>query len=47
MGYKFSVFVEKYYRRRSLDLLRKWYEKIEIWILNEVGIIIKNNVDMR
>ena len=37
----------KHYRRRPLDLLRKWHEKIETWILNEAGITIKNNVDMR
>ncbi len=47
MGHKPSALAEKHYRRRPLDLLRKWHEKIETWILNEAGITIKNNVDMR
>lgn len=46
MGHKPSALAEKHYRRRPLDLLRKWHEKIETWILNEAGITIKNNVDM-
>ncbi|HFQ8727457.1 TPA: hypothetical protein ACHTI0_004366, partial [Enterobacter kobei] len=36
---------EKHYRRRPLDLLRKWHEKVELWILEEAKI--KNNVDKR
>ncbi|HDX8747335.1 MULTISPECIES: tyrosine-type recombinase/integrase [Enterobacteriaceae] len=47
MGHKPSALAEKHYRRRPLDLLRKWHEKIETWILNEAGIVIKNNVEMR
>ncbi|MDM7224969.1 integrase family protein, partial [Klebsiella grimontii] len=35
MGHKPSALAEKHYRRRPLDLLRKWHEKIETWILNE------------
>lgn len=37
-GHKPSAVVEKHYRRRPLDLLRKWHTKIEAWILNEAGI---------
>ena len=35
MGHKPSALAEKHYRRRPLDLLRKWHEKIEIWILKQ------------
>lgn len=38
MGQKPSATVEKHYRRRPLDLLRKWHEKIETWILEQAGI---------
>jgi integrase len=38
MGHKPSALAEKHYRRRPLDLLRQWHEKIENWILNEAGI---------
>jgi len=37
-GHKPSAIVEKHYRRRPLDLLRKWHDKIEGWILSEAGI---------
>jgi integrase len=38
MGHKPSAVVEKHYRRRPLDLLRKWHDTIEAWILKEAGI---------
>ncbi|MCW5297797.1 DUF4102 domain-containing protein [Herbaspirillum lusitanum] len=38
MGHKPSALAEKHYRRRPLDLLRSWHDKIEKWILNEGGI---------
>ncbi len=38
MGQRSSAIAEKHYRRRSLDLLRTWHEKIEAWILNEAKI---------
>jgi integrase len=38
MGHKPSAIAEKHYRRRPLDLLRKWHEKIEAWILEQAGI---------
>jgi integrase len=38
MGHKPSAIAEKHYRRRPLDLLRAWHEKIEAWILEQAGI---------
>lgn len=38
MGHKPSALAEKHYRRRPLDLLRMWHEKIEGWILEQAGI---------
>lgn len=35
MGHKPSALAEKHYRRRPLDLLRKWHIKIECWILQQ------------
>lgn len=35
-GHKPSALAEKHYRRRPIDLLRKWHEKIENWILQQV-----------
>jgi len=37
-GHKPSAIAEKHYRRRPLDLLRKWHVKIEAWILEQAGI---------
>lgn len=41
MGHKPSALAEKHYRRRPLDLLRKWHEKIERWIIKEAEIASK------
>ena len=38
MGHKPSAIAEKHYRRRPLDLLRMWHDKIEAWILEQAGI---------
>lgn len=38
MGHKPSALAEKHYRRRPLDLLRMWHDKIEAWILEQAGI---------
>ncbi|WP_151635994.1 tyrosine-type recombinase/integrase [Noviherbaspirillum aerium] len=38
MGHKPSALAEKHYRRRPLDLLRTWHDKIEAWILEQAGI---------
>ena len=37
-GHKPSALAEKHYRRRPIDLLRKWHDKIEAWILEEAGV---------
>jgi len=37
-GHKPSALAEKHYRRRPLDLLRKWHTTIEKFILDEAGI---------
>lgn len=37
-GHKPSAIAEKHYRRRPLDLLRQWHEKIETWILEQAGV---------
>ncbi|AJX82011.1 phage integrase family protein [Burkholderia pseudomallei 7894] len=37
-GHKPSAIAEKHYRRRPLDLLRKWHDKIEAWMLEQAGI---------
>ncbi|WP_428852565.1 tyrosine-type recombinase/integrase [Imbroritus primus] len=37
-GHKPSAIAEKHYRRRPLDLLRMWHDKIEIWMLGQAGI---------
>lgn len=38
MGHKPSALAEKHYRRRPLDLLRKWHDIIEAWMLEQAGI---------
>lgn len=43
MGHKPSAIAEKHYRRRPLDLLRMWHEKIEAWILEQSNIEFKPN----
>jgi integrase len=41
MGHTASAIAEKHYRRRPLDLLRSWHDKIEVWILEQAGIEVK------
>lgn len=38
MGHKPSALAEKHYRRRPLDLLRKWHDLVEVWLLEQAGI---------
>jgi integrase len=38
MGHKPSALAEKHYRRRPLDLLRKWHDIIEAWILGRLKL---------
>lgn len=40
-GHKPSAIAEKHYRRRPLDLLRMWHDRIEQWLLLEAGIEFK------
>jgi len=37
-GHKPSAIAEKHYRRRPLDMLRLWHDKIEKWMLEQAGI---------
>jgi integrase len=37
-GHKPSAIAEKHYRRRPLDLLRMWHDKIEAWVLGQARI---------
>ncbi|RTL29143.1 MAG: DUF4102 domain-containing protein [Burkholderiales bacterium] len=37
-GHKPSAIAEKHYRRRPLDLLRVWHDKIETWMLEQAGM---------
>jgi hypothetical protein len=38
MGHKPSAIAEKYYRRRPIDLLRKWHDRVEAWLLEQADI---------
>jgi len=38
-GHKPSAIAEKHYRRRPVDLLRKWHTKLEAWILEQAGVV--------
>lgn len=38
MGHKPSALAEKHYRKRPVDLLRKWHTHLEAWILEQAGI---------
>ncbi|CAN7504216.1 integrase family protein [Cupriavidus necator] len=38
-GHKPSALAEKHYRRRPLDMLRMWHDKIEAWMLEQAGIV--------
>lgn len=42
MGHKPTAIAEKHYRRRPIDLLRKWHEKIEAWMLEQAGVEISS-----
>jgi integrase len=37
-GHKPSAIAEKHYRRRPIDLLRMWHDKIEAWMLEQAKI---------
>ena len=40
MGHKPSAIAEKYYKRRSISMLRGWLIQIENFILTEAGVPI-------
>jgi integrase len=42
-GHKPSAIAEKHYRRRPLDLLRKWHDKVEAWMTEEAGLQFGRN----
>lgn len=37
-GHKPSAIAEKHYKKRPLDLLRMWHEKVGAWMLEQGGI---------
>jgi integrase len=38
MGHKPSATAERHYKRRPLDLLALWHDKLEAWILEQAGV---------
>lgn len=46
-GHKPSAIVEKHYRRRPLDLLRMWHNRIEAWMLEQAGIGFRPEQDQQ
>jgi hypothetical protein len=40
MGHKPSALAEKHYRRRPLDLLRKWHDLVEVWLLDQARLTV-------
>jgi integrase len=44
-GHKPSATAEKHYTVRPLDLLRVHHEKIEVWILEQAGIVFDANAE--
>lgn len=38
MGHAPSALAERHYRRRPIDLLRKWHTKLEAWVLEQADI---------
>lgn len=45
MGHKPSATAEKHYKKRPLDLLRLWHERIETWVLSQAGVDLPKNID--
>jgi len=41
-GHRPSALAEKHYRRRPLDMLRLWHDKIEAWMLEQAGICLES-----
>lgn len=47
MGHKPNAIAEKHYRRRSIDLLRRWHDQAETWILEKAGVEFEPNVEAK
>jgi integrase len=47
MGHKPSATAEKHYKKRPLDLLRLWHERIETWVLEQAGLCVPVNSEKR
>jgi integrase len=45
MGHKPSATAEKHYKKRPLDLLRLWHERIETWVLEQAGVDLPKKND--
>lgn len=45
-GHSPSALVEKHYRRRPIDLLRKWHERIEAWIIEQAHLCQAAPIDL-
>lgn len=43
-GHKPSALAEKHYRRRPIDLLRVWHDKIETWMLDNAGVSLHESM---
>ena len=39
-----SALAEKHYRRRRIDLLRNWHDKVEKWMREQGGIDFKSDM---
>jgi len=46
-GHKPSAIAEKHYRRRPLDLLRKWHDQLETWLLTQAKIALPNQQELQ
>jgi len=47
MGHKPSATAEKHYKKRPIDLLRKWHIKIEKWVLEQAGLSQPEQIDTK
>ncbi|WP_205999621.1 integrase family protein [Paraburkholderia sp. Ac-20342] len=46
-GHKPSAVAEKHYRRRPLDMLRLWHDRIEAWMLQEARVVFVTDSDTK
>lgn len=45
-GHRPSATAELHYRRRPLDLLRQWHDRLEEWMLEQAGLVQPNPAEM-